>query len=395
MPSAFAFRDASNGARTKGNTPVLHVALLAATMSLSAVMALFMARVAITGRYGASSSALGVFFGLTTVSAGFLLATLLWPDTALQQWRAVIGAGSLPALYLHFAFGSDPVRRLEPAVLRHLLPMLAVATSVLTRSLWAIDPILLITYGVYLCALIRLHRLGARHFRDLGPHLGTTLVWLRIVIGVVCASLAFEVAIFTELTRGGAFEASLPLLLSTALFFGLVAYALLGAMGRPSLFEHVYNMLAERAPPHYSKEDKPEPGPADHALFARIDAFFGDPENLADDSLTLSRVSRRLSVPARSVSVAVNRVAGQSFTDLLNDRRISLATRLIEEDPERPLLDIIYAAGFGAKSNFYTQFKRRLGITPAAYRAHSVEGRRTRHQEDCPGQEVKPRQNHE
>ena len=42
---------------------VLHIAILAATMSLSAVMSLFLARIAVAGRYGASSAALSVFFG--------------------------------------------------------------------------------------------------------------------------------------------------------------------------------------------------------------------------------------------------------------------------------------------------------------------------------------------
>uniref|UniRef100_UPI0025C19F01 AraC family transcriptional regulator n=1 Tax=Marivita sp. TaxID=2003365 RepID=UPI0025C19F01 len=292
----------------------------------------------------------------------------------------------LPALYLHFALGSDPDRRPRAAILWHLVPMLAVTASVLADAFWAIDPVLFITYGVYLWALTGLHRLGARHFSGLGPYLGTTMVWLRIVIAVICASLVLEVAIFTELVRGGAFRASLPLLLSTTLFFGLVSYALLGAMGRPSLFEHVYNMLAERAPPQNGEDGRPRPGSADHDLFARLDVFFDDPEILADDTLTLTRVSRRLGVPARSVSVAVNRVAEQSFSDLLNDRRISLATRLIDEDPDRPLLDIIYAAGFGAKSNFYIQFKRRTGVTPAAYRAQGVAGHRSRHRAACLGQ---------
>ena len=108
-----------------------------------------------------------------------------------------------------------------------------------------------------------------------------------------------------------------------------------------------------------------------------------------------SRVSRRLGVPARSVSIAVNRAAEQSFSDLLNDRRISLATRLIDEDPERPLLDIMYASGFGAKSNFYRQFNRRMGITPAAFRAQGVSGRRVRHQEACLRREGKSFLNHE
>lgn len=353
---------------------MLHIATLAATMSLSAVMTLFMVRIALVGRYSASSAALGVFFGLTTVSAGLLLASLLWPDTALRQWRAVLGAAALPALYLHFAFGSDPGRRPSPQEWLHMVPMAAVATALLTGTFWAIDPILLMIYGGYLWALVRLLRRGAHHFRGLGADVATTLIWLRIVIGVLCASLGLEVVIFAELVRGGAIETSLPLLLSTALFLGLVSYALLGAMGRPSLFEHVYDMVLDRAPPPDDTKARPDPGPSDHALVKRLDTLLGDPEILADDALTLSRVSKRLSMPARAVSAAVNRVTGQSFSDLLNDRRIALAIRLMDEDPDRSTLDIMYTAGFGAKSNFYTQFKRRLGTTPAAYRAQGAGG---------------------
>lgn len=359
---------------------MLHIAILAATMSLSAVMTLFMARIAVVGRYGASSAALGVFFGLTTVSAGLLLATLLWPDTHMRQWRAVVGAAALPALYLHFAFGSDPERRPGSAELLHMVPMVTVAASLLVNAYWAIDPILLVTYGGYLWALLRLHGRGAHHFRCLGPDLATTLTWLRIVIAVLCSSLALEVAIFTELVRGGAIETSRPLLLSTALFFGLVSYALLGAMGRPSLFENVYDMVVDRASLPDIKDARPEPGPADYALVQRLDALLANPDILAEDTLTLYRVSRRLSVPARAVSVAVNRVSGQSFSDLLNDRRIALATRLMDEDPDRSLLDIMYAAGFGSKSNFYTQFKRRKGMTPAAFRVREISGQGTRNQ---------------
>ena len=361
---------------------MLHVVILAATMSLSAVMTLFMTRVAVAGRYGASSLALSVFFGLTTVSAGFLLAALLWPDTEFRQWRPVLAAASLPALYLHFALGADPDCRLRPADLRHTIPALMVITALLAGASWGIDPILLATYSVYLLGLIRLHRRGEHHFRGLGRDVGTTLVWLRIVIGVLCASLALEVAIFTELVRGGALGTSLPLLLSTTLFLGLMAYALLGTMGRPSLFEHVYDMVIDRPSQLNGEEPQPEPGPADQALMQRIDAFLDVPGILADDSLTLSRVSKRLSLPARSVSGAVNRVTGGSFSDLLNDRRISLAVRFMDEDPQRPILDIMYATGFGAKSNFYTQFNRRMGITPAAYRARNGAGSGAKNNQD-------------
>lgn len=338
-------------------------------MALATIMAVFLARVAITGRYGASSAALGVFFGLTTGSAALLLAALLWQETAVLPWRAVIGAASLSALYLHFDLGSDADRRPGLAMVWHVVPMLAVAASVLAGAFWAIDPIILTTYGCYLWALVALHRRGARHFPGLCPDVTRTLLWLRIVIAVLSASLVLEAIIFTEVLRGGTIEASVPLLLSTTLLCGLVAYALLGAMGRPSLFEHVYDTLADRPVAKVPGEVKSPLGQAERDLFARVDALFDDPDILGDETLTLSRVARRLRVPARSVSVAINQVIGRSFSDLLNDRRIARAVKLMKAEPDLSLLDIMYDAGYGAKSNFYQQFKRRLGVTPAAFRA--------------------------
>lgn len=355
-------------------TLLLHIAILSAVTSLSAVMTLFMARIAMVGRYSASSALLGIFFGLTTVSAGILMASQLWPNSDIRQWRAVLGAASLSALYLHFAFGSDPDCRPGLKHILHIVPTSFVAVSLLVGAFWAIDPILLASYGGYLWALLHLHRHEARHFRRLGPDLATTLIWLRIVIGVLCASVVLEVAIFTELLRGGAIETSQPLLFSSTLFLGLVSYALLGAMGRPSLFEYVYGMVVDQRPAPDHTTERPKPGFADHAIVERLSAFLEDPNILADDALTLSRVSRRLGLPARAVSVAVNRVTGQSFSDLLNDQRIALVAHMMDEDPTRPLLDIMFASGYGSKSNFYTQFKRRKGITPAAYQAQRIAG---------------------
>jgi len=39
------------------------------------------------------------------------------------------------------------------------------------------------------------------------------------------------------------------------------------------------------------------------------------------------------------------------------------------EEPDRPLIDVMLDAGYLTKSNFYRQFTKRTGLTPAAYRA--------------------------
>ena len=56
----FCDPERGRGGLDKRRPSVLHIAILAATMSLNAVMTLFMASIAVAGRYGASSAALSM-----------------------------------------------------------------------------------------------------------------------------------------------------------------------------------------------------------------------------------------------------------------------------------------------------------------------------------------------
>jgi AraC-like DNA-binding protein len=139
----------------------------------------------------------------------------------------------------------------------------------------------------------------------------------------------------------------------------------------------IYDTVVDMAAGGVSAAALGEATPEEEALAARVGEVLDDPELLADDTLTLTRVARWIGAPARPVSLAVNRVTGGSFSDLLNDRRVARSVHLMKEDPERALLDIMLAAGYATKSNFYKPFKRRTGRTPAAFRAAGRKRRPT------------------
>ena len=57
----------------------------------------------------------------------------------------------------------------------------------------------------------------------------------------------------------------------------------------------------------------------------------------------------------------------------LNHCRLSVAARLLKEQPERSITNIAVACGFSSSQYFATLFRRNFGVTPRAFR--SARGR--------------------
>ncbi len=86
-----------------------------------------------------------------------------------------------------------------------------------------------------------------------------------------------------------------------------------------------------------------------------------------DPELTLSRLSRKLTIPAKQISIAVNQVHNQSISRFINAYRIEHAQRALIETSD-PVTQIFMRSGFQTKSNFNREFSRIVGMTPSAYR---------------------------
>lgn len=84
--------------------------------------------------------------------------------------------------------------------------------------------------------------------------------------------------------------------------------------------------------------------------------------------ITLAQAARKLQVPARLLSNAVNHCYGASFSVLLNDKRISYACQLLLQQPTLSVTDVMLQAGFASKSNFHKEFLRVTGTTPSHFR---------------------------
>jgi AraC-like DNA-binding protein len=60
---------------------------------------------------------------------------------------------------------------------------------------------------------------------------------------------------------------------------------------------------------------------------------------------------------------------GTSFSDYINGLRVDYAARLLEENPDLSINEVIIKSGFTSTSAFYRNFKKFKGITPTEKRA--------------------------
>lgn len=100
---------------------------------------------------------------------------------------------------------------------------------------------------------------------------------------------------------------------------------------------------------------------------ALVETLMRDGEIYRDVDLNLDRIARKLRLPARDVSGAINRSQGMSVSQYVNTYRVKRACKLLKGTAE-PITKVMFDAGFGTKSNFNREFQRVTGTTPSAYR---------------------------
>jgi AraC-like DNA-binding protein len=119
--------------------------------------------------------------------------------------------------------------------------------------------------------------------------------------------------------------------------------------------------LAEDAVP--SQEDLER----DQAIIAKLDDYVRSHKPHLDPDLTLARLARKLTVPAKQVSAAINRSKNENVSRYINRLRIEEACRLLADG--KLVTAAIFDSGFNTKSNFNREFLRVCGQSPRAWLA--------------------------
>ena len=310
------------------------------------------------------------------LQSGLLVLHLLLPGVLPPALRAVVGASIPPLLYLFFARGTGvPAAPLQGRDALHVLPVLVVMLLVLTPGTsWWIDAAMVTIETGYALALLSLNRASG----TIGP------IRRRALLGVAAFLIVVAMLdVLIELAGGRPLSTSRALRAAMVLLPFLLLAWFVWAWRDPEWFRHVASALreaAESAPIEAPRDDRMPSTDAVEAdaqaadaiaLCKRLDSHLREREACAEFGLSLATTAKRLSVSAKQLSAAVNRVHGRGFRTLLNDYKVEAAARLLADPQmaERPITEIMFDAGFQTKSNFNKEFMQRLGVTPSEFRA--------------------------
>lgn len=262
-----------------------------------------------------------------------------------------VTAAMLPSLS-YLAFVSSTRRRLLwHRDLWHVLPVGFVVFCVLLfpQALDTAIPAIFLIYGTAL--LHSLHQGGdSLIFTRLDSDNIPLRLWQFIATALLVSSLGEIVINLAHASGHGTWQ---PMIVSALSSLTLLA---LGALGlSPHL--HLANDAKE------TTLDAPiQPSEAATELVARLQTLLKNDPLFLDPDLTLSRLARRLQVPVKELSKAINQLCGENVSRFVNRHRIAHACGLLKQG--HSVTSAMFDSGFQTKSNFNREFLRLKGCAP-------------------------------
>jgi AraC-like DNA-binding protein len=321
-------------------------------------------------RFSQQAKVASLFLGLCAVTTA--MVGLRWTfDLGVFSIAQPILASTIPiAAWYTFAHASRDQGFLP---IKHFIAPLLVAVSSVTQPWLALplDEVLTLIYVGYGIALIRF---SSKETVLINVSLGN---WegVKKAESIAGWMLIFSAFVDTFMSLDLTFnQGELSLYILTAAHLILLPVlsiaVIVAGINTPVSEEsqlHKMNSASEKStsPAIMTKERAQE---ITSMLDARIrqDSLYLDPE------LTLSKLTRKLGVPAKQISIAVNQTHEQNISKLINEYRIEHAKHSLITSQDT-ITQIFMNSGFQTKSNFNREFSRMTGMTPSEYRKSSSE----------------------
>jgi len=337
-------------------------AFLYVSASLATVLALYLATAAglprISRRLLSAAMLIVALLNLLTLLA------LEDPGAAVLVARPAL-AVSLPALlYFHLVCAMRARQTFRPADAIHMIaPLVATAMRVLQAPGQWLDLAILLPSLCYLGLIAWSARRGVASFAHLGPALATLMDrWRHLVLLFLAFLASIDIFIMIEIEQS-ATAVPQPWVFGAAgvlLTLGF-AYLLVASLHRTGPL-----MWAGSRQRHHNPEHK--------ALIVHLEKQLLASGAFLDPNLSLQRFARKVSLPTREVSAAINDQRNCNYNQWLNSFRIKEAQRQLRESHGRSITEVMYASGFQNKSTFNAAFLALSGESPSAWRRRLRKG---------------------
>ena len=256
-----------------------------------------------------------------------------------------------PAAWLAFQAACDryPSRR---DVIHALGPLVAVSVLILLpAALDVVIPLLFVGYGA---AILWHARRQQDAFLNTTLEAGGTAGRLWQIIGIALVASAFTDVLIVAAQVAGAGHLK-PWIIS---LYSVGNLLLIGCLS-------LSRGLAILDPLPATPESDLAQAASNAEIMARLEALMDKDRLYLDPDLTLGRLARRLGLPAKQLSVAINRSTGENVSRYVNRARVAEAQRALKAG--QSVTQSMFSAGFQTKSNFNREFLRVTGQTPSAW----------------------------
>jgi AraC-like DNA-binding protein len=293
-----------------------------------------------------------VFLVLLAVCAGQSLLTVLslHYDFSWAHLVRPVTASLIPAL-AWMAFVTTALRRVRASDFVHLIGPAFVLFCRVTvpAALDAVIPALYLGYGAAILWTL-VTRADDLPRLALGAGAQPGLIWRMIGWALIGSALSDAVIVAAQMAgRGGL----VPMIVAIASSLTLL---LVGALTLAP------DLTPDPAPEPLPDDPDPEVVEAQAALLDRLNVLLAREKLYLDPDLTLNRLARRLHVPAKRLSEAINRQTGANVARLINESRIRAACDVLAAG--QSVTEAMLASGFNTKSNFNRAFLIAIGKSP-------------------------------
>ena len=263
-------------------------------------------------------------------------------------------------MYLGFASMAIEERNVTTIILSHLGgPFILMGLYLLlAKDLRGLDWVIIASYAFYSVALLLLWLRGPDALSlarvDVTHGLSN---WLLRGIGFLIFILLLDGAITIDFAINKGANATKLISYGTVPLILLLLAALITL---PLMFSQPRTVRATAS----------ETDIEDAEIVGRLQALMSEHRLYLDPDITVQRLARRLGLPSRNLSSAVNRTQGTNMSQYVNAFRLTYAVQLLVETNES-VTKIATQSGFMTRSNFYREFQRAYEQSPTEYRTHS------------------------
>ncbi len=289
--------------------------------------------------------------GICATQAAIFALVRYYGFTGVQPAQAILATAIPPVAWAAFVNAAGGDIRIAKMIWHVAGPVLAILFLLFNQN--ALDLLIPLSFTTYGIAMLRHMWRGEDSLLHSRLENGSRalLAWRILAVSLI-ASAVCDVLIAYSMAIGlKSVVLWLPSIVSSLSLFSL------GAVG----LSHAIESHREQDTETLSEEDASR----DQAIITALDQYLVQHKPYLDPDLTLARLARKLVLPAKQLSAAINRSKNENVSRYINRQRIEEACRKLEngQSVTAAMLD----SGFNTKSNFNREFLRIKGVSPSRW----------------------------